>query len=46
MKSPADIGYDRKRGRVLVPLLTEDEVRIYGLQLTTSDAFGDELALP
>ena len=32
VKSPADIGYDRKRKRVLVPLFTEDEVRIYDLR--------------
>lgn len=30
VKSPAHIGYDRKRKRVLVPLFTEDEVRVYG----------------
>jgi len=32
VKSPANIGYDRKRGRVLVPLLTEDEVLEYDLK--------------
>ena len=29
VKSPGNIGYDRKRSRLLVPLITEDEVRIY-----------------
>lgn len=32
VKSPADIGYDTKRGRVLVPLFTESEVRAYELR--------------
>ncbi|MBX3221064.1 MAG: hypothetical protein KF795_11140 [Labilithrix sp.] len=32
VKSPADIGYDEKRKRVLVPLFTEDEVRIFQLE--------------
>ncbi|MDF2695737.1 MAG: hypothetical protein K0S65_4120 [Labilithrix sp.] len=32
VKSPADIGYDKKRGRVLVPLFTENEVRAYDLK--------------
>lgn len=32
LKSPADIGYDKKRGRVLVPLFTENEVRAYDLK--------------
>ncbi|HVH41756.1 MAG TPA: hypothetical protein VM925_05415 [Labilithrix sp.] len=32
VRSPADIGYDRTRRRVLVPLFTEDEVRIYDLE--------------
>lgn len=32
VKSPGDIDYDRKRKRVLVPLFTENEVRIYGLE--------------
>ena len=31
VKSPGDIGFDEKRKRVLVPLPTEDEVRIYNL---------------
>jgi glucose/arabinose dehydrogenase len=31
-KSPADIGYDKKRGRVLVPLFTENEVQAYDLK--------------
>jgi hypothetical protein len=31
-KSPADISYDKKRGRVLVPLFTENEVRAYDLK--------------
>lgn len=30
VKSPGDIGFDRKRRRLLVPLVTEDEVRVYG----------------
>jgi sugar lactone lactonase YvrE len=32
VKSPANIGYDEKRGRVLVPLFTENEVRAYDLK--------------
>jgi hypothetical protein len=32
VKSPGNIAYDEKRGRVLVPLFTEDEVRIYNLR--------------
>lgn len=32
VKSPADIGYDRKRGRLLVPLFGDDEVRAYDLK--------------
>ncbi len=31
-KSPADIGYDAKRGRVLVPHFTEDTVEAYDLK--------------
>ncbi|HLK40985.1 MAG TPA: hypothetical protein VKU41_29745 [Polyangiaceae bacterium] len=31
-KSPADIGYDTKRGRVLVPHFTEDTVETYDLK--------------
>jgi hypothetical protein len=31
-KSPADIGYDTKRGRVLVPHFTEDVVEVYELK--------------
>jgi sugar lactone lactonase YvrE len=31
-KTPADIGYDTKRGRVLVPHLTEDTVEAYELK--------------
>jgi hypothetical protein len=31
-KSPADIGYDTKRGRVLVPHFTEDTVEVYDLK--------------
>ena len=31
-KSPADIGYDTKRGRVLVPHFTEDTVESYDLK--------------
>ena len=31
-KSPADIGYDTKRGRVLVPHLMEDTVEAYELK--------------
>jgi sugar lactone lactonase YvrE len=29
VKSPADIGYDAKRGRVLVPLFESNEVQVY-----------------
>jgi hypothetical protein len=32
VKSPADISYDAKRGRVLVPLFQENEVRAYDLK--------------
>ena len=32
VKSPADIGYDTKRGRVLVPLFQGDEVQVYDLK--------------
>jgi outer membrane protein assembly factor BamB len=32
VKSPADIGYDTKRGRVLVPLFNENEVRVYEIR--------------
>ncbi|MBS2014475.1 MAG: hypothetical protein JST00_16435 [Deltaproteobacteria bacterium] len=32
VKSPADIGYDKKRNRVLVPLFMENEVRAYELK--------------
>jgi sugar lactone lactonase YvrE len=32
VKSPADIGYDVKRGRVLVPLFESDEVRVYDIK--------------
>ena len=31
VKSPADITYDKKRNRVVVPLMGEDEVRAYDL---------------
>jgi sugar lactone lactonase YvrE len=31
-KSPADIGYDTKRGRLLVPLLMENTVAVYELK--------------
>jgi sugar lactone lactonase YvrE len=31
-KSPADIGYDTKRGRVLIPHFTEDTVEVYELK--------------
>ncbi len=31
-KSPADIGYDTKRGRVLIPHFTEDTVEAYDLK--------------
>jgi len=30
--TPADIGYDTKRGRVLVPLFQSDEVQVYDLK--------------
>jgi hypothetical protein len=32
VKSAGDIAYDHKRGRLLVPLSTEDEVRIYEIR--------------
>lgn len=32
VKSPGDIDYDRKRKRLLVPLSTENEVRVYDLR--------------
>ncbi len=32
MKGPADIGYDKKRGRLLVPHLTEDVVEAYEIK--------------
>jgi sugar lactone lactonase YvrE len=32
VKSPADISYDKKRSRVLVPLFQENEVRAYDLK--------------
>ena len=32
VKSPADIGYDKKRNRVVVPLFTENEVRAYDIK--------------
>jgi hypothetical protein len=32
VKSPADISYDKKRSRVLVPLFNENEVRAYDLK--------------
>jgi len=32
VKSPADIGWDSKRGRVLVPLFMENEVRAYDVK--------------
>lgn len=32
VKSPADIGYDKKRNRVVVPLFMENEVRAYDLK--------------
>jgi hypothetical protein len=32
VKSPADIGYDTKRSRVLVPLFESDEVRAYEIK--------------
>jgi hypothetical protein len=31
-KSPADIGYDTKRGRLLVPRMTEDTVEVFELK--------------
>ncbi len=31
-KTPADIGYDTKRGRVLVPHVLEDTVEVYALK--------------
>ncbi len=38
LKSPADIGYDSKRGRLLVPQMTENKVAIYTLPGRGSDA--------
>jgi hypothetical protein len=32
VSSPADIGYDKKRARLLVPLFNENEVRAYDLK--------------
>jgi hypothetical protein len=32
IKNPADIGYDKKRSRVLVPRFTEDVVEAYDLK--------------
>ena len=32
LKSPGNLTYDRKRGRVIVPLSSEDEVRVYDLE--------------
>jgi sugar lactone lactonase YvrE len=32
VKSPADIGYDTKRGRLLVPLLLQNEVLVYEMR--------------
>jgi hypothetical protein len=32
VKAPADIGYDPKRRRVLVPMFKDDEVRAYALE--------------
>lgn len=32
VKSAGNIGYDYKRGRLLVPLSTEDEVRVYAIR--------------
>ena len=32
VKSPADMGYDKKRGRLLVPLFTDSEIRAYDLK--------------
>jgi hypothetical protein len=32
VKSPADIGYDTKRGRLLLPLLTENTVVVYDVK--------------
>jgi len=34
VKSPADIGFDTKRSRVLVPLFTENQVRAYDIKTT------------
>lgn len=36
LKSPADLGYDSKRGQVLVPLFTENSVQIQKLPQLTS----------
>jgi hypothetical protein len=32
VKSPADIGYDMRRSRLLVPLFNENEVRAYDVK--------------
>lgn len=32
VKAPADIGYDTKRGRLLVPLFQDNEVRVYDVK--------------
>lgn len=32
VKSPADLGYDTKRARVLLPLLLENSVAVYELK--------------
>ena len=31
LDSPADLGLDARRGRLLVPLMMADEVRVYAL---------------
>jgi SMP-30/gluconolaconase/LRE-like protein len=38
LKSPADIGYDSKRGQVLVPLFTENSIEIQKLPQLTAAA--------
>jgi sugar lactone lactonase YvrE len=32
VKAPADIGYDTKRGRLLVPLFNDNEIRVYDVK--------------
>jgi sugar lactone lactonase YvrE len=45
-KSPADIGYDSKRHRILIPIFTGDSIEAYDLPGTASMAPADPLAPP